>query len=204
MIDYWNGLSLLNLALEKIYKRTTDALFIIHTISLIAAERRKPMFLGFIDLAKAFDSVNHDLLWSKLLTIGISTKILSLLRHMYSTARSVVCYDGSTSWEFQCQKGVRQGCPLSPLLFSLFISDLEHYLMTKSAGRIRIGDQEVAIIMFADDLVLLADSSEGLQKSLSLIQEYCRIWQLTINTEKNKSDHMFENVSIHPIQILHW
>ena len=74
---------------------------------------------------------------------------------MYSTAQSVVTYEGFTSWEFQCQKGVRQACPLSPLLFSLFISDLEDTLRTKSFGRIKIGDQEVSIIMFADDLVLL-------------------------------------------------
>ena len=57
-------------------------------------------------------------------------------------------------------KGVHQGCPLSPLLFSLFISDLQDSLKTKSSGRIKIGDQEVSIIMFADDLVLLADSSK--------------------------------------------
>ena len=81
---------------------------------------------------------------------------------MYSTARSVVT-----------KEGVRQGCPLSPILFSLFISALEDSLRTRSSGRIKIGDQEVSIMMFADDLVLLADSSEGLQQSLSVLQEYC-------------------------------
>ena len=62
----------------------------------------------------------------------------------------------------------------------------EDSLKTKSSGRIKIGAQEVSIIMFADDLVLLADSSEGLQQSLSVLQEYCRVWQLTISTEKMK------------------
>ena len=74
----------------------------------------------------------------------------------------------------------------SALSCSLFISDLEDSLKTKSSGRIKIGDQEVSIIMFADDLVLLADSSEGLQQSPSVLQEYCRVWQLTISTEKTK------------------
>ena len=105
---------------------------------------------------------------------------------MYSTACSVVTYEGFTSWEFQCQKGVRQGCPLIPLWFSLFISDLEDSLRTRSSGRIKIGDQEVSIIMFANYLVLLANSSEGLQQSLSVLQEYYKVWQLTISTEKAK------------------
>ena len=66
-----------------------------------------------------------------------------LSREAYSNARSVVSYDGYTSSEFQCQRGVRQGCPLSPPLFSLFISDLEDSLMTNSSGKIRIAEKEV-------------------------------------------------------------
>ena len=137
-------------------------------------------------MAKAFDSINHDLLWFKLSTIGLSTKMLEILQHMYSNARSVVSYDGYTSREFECQKGVRQGCPLSPLLFSLFVSDLEDTLKSTSSGKIRIGEQDITIVMFADDLVLLADSSDGLRQSLSVLQDYCRTWHLTINAEKTK------------------
>ena len=103
-------------------RRTTDALFIIHTISLFAVRQKKPLFLSFIDLSKAFDSVNHDLLWAIYLQstiyyqlFGVSTKVLTILKHMYNNAASVVRYDGYTSSEFRCTKGVRQGCPLSPL-----------------------------------------------------------------------------------------
>ena len=58
--------------------------------------------------------------------------------------------------------------------------------MTNSSGKIRIGGQEVTTIMFADDLVILADSSEGLKQSLSVLQEFCKVWQLSINAEKTK------------------
>ena len=112
--------------------------------------------------------------------------MLKLLQHMYRTARSVVSYDGFTSSEFPCHKGVHQGCPLSPLLFSLFISDLEHELLANSSGKVRIGEQEVRVIMFADDLVLLAETSEGLQQSLSALYHYCHSWQLKINADKSK------------------
>ena len=113
------------------------------------------MFAAFIDLAKAFDSVHHGLLWLKLSAMGISTKMLKIIQHMYSEAKSVVSYDGHMSDEFEYQKGVRQGCPLSPLLFSLFISDLEHVLKQHSSGKIVINQQEINQIMFADDIVLL-------------------------------------------------
>ena len=55
--------------------------------------------------------------------------------------------------------------------------------MTNSSGKIRIGEEEVTTIMFADDLVLLADSSAGLKQSLLVLQEYCKVWHLTIKTK---------------------
>ena len=63
------------------------------------------------------------------------------------------------------------------------IIDLEDTLMTNNSGKIRIGEK-VTTIMFADDLVLLADSSAGLKQSLLILQEYCKVWHLTINAEK--------------------
>ena len=57
-------------------RRTTNALFIIHTIFLFAVRQKKPMFLAFIDLSKAFDLVNHDMLWAKPFIFGLSTKLL--------------------------------------------------------------------------------------------------------------------------------
>ena len=149
-------------------RRTTDALFIIHTISLLAVRQKKPMFLACIDLSKAFDSVNHDLLWTKLSTFGVSTKLLSILTRMYINATSVVRYDGYTSNEFRFAKRLRQGCPLIPLLFCVFISDLDYTLKSSSTGKITMDREEISVIMFADDLVLLADSSEGLKQSLSV------------------------------------
>ena len=89
------------------------------------------MFVAFIDFAKAFDSVHHQLLWMKLSALGFSTK---MLQNMYSNASSVVMMDGCISTSFPCKIGVKQGCPLSPILFSLYISDLESQISCKSTG----------------------------------------------------------------------
>ena len=68
----------------------------------------------------------------------------------------------------------------------MFISDLEHVLRSTSSGKIKTGQQEVTSIMFTDDLILLADTSEGLQQSLSVVQECCKEWQLKMNAEKSE------------------
>ena len=81
---------------------------------------------------------------------------------------------------------MRQGCNLSPLLFSLYISDLETYLATNIAGSITLSNLIAQLLLFADDLVLLADSESGLQNSMDRLDEFCKTWDLKINIEKTK------------------
>ena len=93
-------------------RQTTDAVFVIATAIQSFKKRKKPLFTCFIDFAKAFDSVNHKLLWEKLATMGVSTKILNILKSMYANATSRVTINNNTSSSFPCLKGVRQGCNL--------------------------------------------------------------------------------------------
>lgn len=79
----------------------------------------------FIDFRKAFDSINRDLLWKKLeFQFGLSGKFLRLIRALYEeVVCSVKINDHNTEW-FSIESGVKQGCILSPILFSMFINDL--------------------------------------------------------------------------------
>ena len=92
------------------------------------------------------------------------------------------------SSSFPCLKGVRhvQGCNLSPLFFSLFINDLESYLLTNTAGSITLANCKVQLLLFADDLALLADSIKGLQDSIDRLADFCKTWKLNINIDKTK------------------
>ena len=87
---------------------------------------------------------------------------------------------------FPCNKGVRQGCNLSPLLFNLYISDLESYLQSTDAGSITLANLKVQLLLFADDLVLLADSEAGLKKSMEHLDKFCKEWELRLNIKKTK------------------
>ena len=106
-----------------------DPIFITNTVAEEAKKLKQPMFVAFIDFAKAFDSVHHQLLWMNRLHWGlVQTKMLKILQNMYSNASSVYySNDGRLHlyYSFPCKIGVRQGCPLSPIPFSLYISDLE-------------------------------------------------------------------------------
>ena len=102
--------------------------------------------------------------------MGLSGRMLKILQSMYGKATSRVVANGTMSPTFHCSKGVRQGCNLSPLLFSLFISDLESYLTTNNSGSIQLGKKKARLLLFADDLALLADSHTGLQALINLYE----------------------------------
>jgi len=167
-------------------RRTTDPIFILSTAMQAYKKKRKPLYACFVDFAKAFDSIKHSLLWKKLADMGVSTKILNILQSMYGKASCRVTANNVLSSSFPCRKGVRQGCNLSPLLFSLYISDLESYLATNSAGNVTLANLKAQLLLFADDLVLVADSESGLQDSMDRLDEFCNTWDLKINTEKTK------------------
>ena len=87
------------------------------------------IFICFVDFRKAFDSVDHSSLWNRLISLGISQQMLQILQSMYSKADSRIKVSGNQcTVAFPCQKGVRQGCTLSPLLFSLYIGQLQSVL----------------------------------------------------------------------------
>ena len=139
-----------------------------------------------MDFSKAYDNVNHNLLWNELVALGISQQCLKVIKSMYLQAVSRVRVSRCESTEsFPCQKGVRQGCNLSPLLFSLFISDLESNILGNHDGA-QLNDMFLSILMFADDVLLLSSSANGLRKHLSSLQTFCHKWNLRINTEKTK------------------
>ena len=167
--------------------RTTDHILTLKNIidKYINAGTRKHLFACFVDFKAAFDSVWREGLFYKMLHMGIGGNLLNLLRNMYDKVMYSVKIDGKISKPFLSRVGVKQGCVLSPLLFNMFISDLPD-IFTADCDPVTVNSLSTNSLLFADDLVMLSESAEGLQNCIDKLEGYCNKWGLCINQSKTK------------------
>ena len=109
----------------------------------------------------------------------------NVIESMYENVSYRVKVDGVLSTAIPSNVGVKQGCLVSPLLFNLFLSDLPD-IFTTECDPVKIHNVSLNCLMFADDLVLMSESANGLQKCLSKLQHYCDTWSLKVNVSKTK------------------
>ena len=167
-------------------KRTTDHIFVLKTIMDLAKSKKKPLYMCFVDLKSAFDTVWRKGLLYKMIKMGFSEKIISLLQNIFSKTSTCVRTSEGYTEKFLSTVGTRQGCNLSPILFNIFINDIPTILNEIDAKQPFILDEKISCLMYADDLILFSFSHEGLQMLLDRLQIFCNKWQLTINTVKTK------------------
>ena len=144
----------------------------------------------FVDFQKAFDWVDRDLLMYKLSHFyNIGGTFYKTIRTLYTrTFSSVKIANQYTDW-FKITSGVRQGDALSPTLFSMYLNDLATGIKDLQCG-IHFNDAFMcSILLYADDIVLIADSEEKLQKQLDFLNKWCKKWRLKVNNSKTKIVH---------------
>ena len=131
-------------------------------------------------------------------------KVLTSLQSMYAADEAcVLSRDGPTGL-FDCNIRVKQGCPASPLLFSLYLDELEALLeASEEIDCPRIAEILLAILLFADDIALFSYSHRGLQGQLGILSAFCTDRQLTVNVAKTKA-LVFEarKLLCHPFSML--
>ena len=119
----------------------------------------------------------------------------SAIKSLYNNVNCWVKLDTHTlTKEFPVHIGVKQGCKLSPTLFNIYINDLAIQIKNLNKG-VKVGNDQVSILLYADDLVLLSDSARNLQSQLDCLNNWCQTWRMDINVEKTKVVH-FRNKSV--------
>ena len=165
---------------------TVDAIFVLQSLINRVCNARKRLYCCFVDYKKAFDFVNRQNLWYKLIKQGVSGKMLAIIRSLYQNVKCCVKYNNVISDFFMCKNGLFQGEVLSPILFSMYVNDCEMQLISDNCPYINIQMLNIFLIMYADDMVLLAEKPEGLQKMINSLFNYTQNWNLTVNTNKTK------------------
>ena len=167
--------------------RTTDHIYTIKTIiNKYIFKCKKRIYACFVDFSKAFDTVWRPGLFQKLLTLGIGGNFYNVVKYMYSNSKFVVKKDNFLSHLGQYERGVRQGDGLSPLLFNIFINDINDIFDETISQPVTLNTTKLNCLIYADDVLLLSESKEGLQSCLDSLNVYCDYWKLRINTEKTK------------------
>ena len=131
-----------------------DHMYVLKILIDLFLINNKSLYMCFVDFKKAFDNVNRIQLWQKMLDYNINGKIFNVLHNMYNQSKSCISLpDGSVSSMFQCEASVRQGKKLSPLLFSIYLSDLNSFLANKNDGLKQF--QNLASEFLNDDRILI-------------------------------------------------
>jgi hypothetical protein len=153
-----------------------------------ARHRSSKVYCCFVDFRKAFDSVPREALFQRLRDIGISPTLLTAIMRLYESVLGRLRTVHGISDFIRSTIGVKQGCPLSPTLFGIYIDELEAFLhehIQDNDGCL-LHQVLISILLFVDDVVLLASSPEGLQRQLDALALFCDLRQLTVNLGKTK------------------
>ena len=164
-----------------------DNIFVLHTIMRKAKAIGVKIHLGFVDIQKAYDSVNRAILWKKLESLGIGGDFLRILKSMYFDDSVRCTVNGVTTRPVFLQRGLRQGCSLSPILFALYIMEIGEDLSASGEG-FRVGNVVISGLLFADDIVLVSRTAAGLRRLFHLVKSRCDALLLVINTGEGKSE----------------
>ena len=165
-------------------RRMTDNNFILDCVLMKAKAKKKKVHLCYVDISKAYDSVNRRILWAKLASLGFDGEFLGCLKALYNGDSVDSVVNGISTQPIFLRRGLRQGCSLSPLLFALYISEIGFDLSSSTEG-FQLGGLTFSGLLFADDIVLISRSFGGLESLVALVKRHCDSLKLVISPSKS-------------------
>ena len=174
-----------------------DHIFTVKEIINRKRQQGEDVYMAFIDLEKAFDSVPRLKFWTSLQKLGVNNKLIRAIKSLYKNTTNYVIRKNRKSETFTTKDGLRQGGGLSPTLFNIFMDDIikQCELRTKKVlvGYRYLQPVKLSQCAFADDIVLFAPSERELQNNLNIWNEELKNNGMKINKSKTKIMAITEN-----------
>uniref|UniRef100_A0A3B3S8K7 Reverse transcriptase domain-containing protein n=1 Tax=Paramormyrops kingsleyae TaxID=1676925 RepID=A0A3B3S8K7_9TELE len=164
---------------------TLDQLYALARVLEGAWEFAYPVYMCFVDLEKAYDRVPRGTLWVVLREYGVWGPLLWAIRSLYEWGRSLVLIASYKLDMFPVWVGLRQGWPLSSILFIIFMDRISRH--SQGVEGVQFGGIRIASLLFADDVVLLASSAGDLQRALGRFAAKCEAAGMRISTSKSET-----------------
>ena len=163
-----------------------DHIFVLTSIIRNRIFNNKSTYAAFIDMEKAFDKIDRNLLFYKLLQYNIDGNMYYSIKQLYQNNVSCIRLNHyvKTEW-FKICNGLRQG---DPQLFSIYINGLVEELNLLHMG-VKIGEKYITCLLFADDIVIISEAADQLQLLLYTLENWCNLWKLNVNLSKSKIIH---------------
>ena len=198
-------------------RSTTDIMFVVRRLKKLGRTSNTSLEIFFIDLAKAYDSVDRVLLWEVLARFGVPPRMIRVIRMFHDGMRArVQLDDGDFSAWFNVCQGLRQGCVLSPLLFNilfaaviivvlqrfaenpLIVSDLDDAPKGEDGRlvkekRLEMARRAVWGMLYADDAGVVSTSPRGLTRMMGVIVVACQELGLTVSEKKTEAMHLWSH-----------
>ena len=188
---------------------TTDMIFCLRQLQEKAREHMTPLYMVFIDLTKAFDTVPRSALWTVLEKLGVPPKMRNVIRSLHEGMEAQVVHCGKVSDAFKVDNGTKQGCVLAPILFALYFAvmlktalDNQNFgvpvcfrttgglfNIRRFTAKTKTSLENICDLLFADDCALVSHSVSELQTIVDSFSKACKTFGLTISVKKTEVVH---------------
>jgi hypothetical protein len=168
------------------YHSTVDHLATFRIIAEEFCDTKTNSFCCFVDFRKAFYMVPRKNLWNRLEEINVPLELRVVAIRMYENVISKFKNTEGCSKDINCNIGVKQGCPLSPTLFGIYIDNLEECLEKEDFFGPTLTSIVINLLLYADDIVLMVTSPHDLENQLRILKDFCSNMGMTVNTDKTK------------------
>ena len=166
---------------------TRDAIGVMRMLYERSLEYGNDLYVCYIDFEKAFDRVRWDKMMKVLKELSVDWKDRRMIKDLYMRQEAVVRLESGDTEPGVIGRGVRQGCPLSPLLFSIYAESMMKDALRDIEEGVTVGGRLLQDVRFADDQAMVSSTNEGLQRLMNGLVKAAEEYGMKVNVKKTKT-----------------